>query len=31
MAETTPESGKLRVMVDANILIGGTGWPRLVV
>lgn len=28
MAETTTESGKLRVMVDANILIGGTGWPR---
>lgn len=26
MATTT--TGKLRVMVDANILIAGTGWPR---
>lgn len=25
---TTHEAGKLRVMVDANILIAGTGWPR---
>lgn len=25
---TTHEVGKLRVMVDANILIAGTGWPR---